>query len=401
MVCLFWLIFLAAIQDKSPSQKHLTAMLGIATVYFYIDAFYLLPGGTHAGFIATVFPDIVSQFITTALPASAILYIKSLRGENASSREIMLLYIPGIFLGTAAVVIYSFMGMNGAADYISAMNTAGGRPPGFDAPIYKLHEAICRRAYNIAVFTEVIIAFAISANAILKRKKRGSGLRAFLCDKGKMYPPGCQCVLLIVLLLTCVIRIGMGRIFLVNRPGLSGMISVFLGSIAFCLSYIGVLFPDREFDIRDLRHPTVLRKPEADVHNIESLRSRIGSSPSPRKEEVKYKPTLLETFIEYMGTQKPYLNPNLSITDVALALNSNRTYVSVLINENFGITFRDYINEERINYAKQIMLKNPDEILEVIAEKSGFSGDSQFAKKFKELENISPKAWLMQQLKKQ
>ena len=46
-----------------------------------------------------------------------------------------------------------------------------------------------------------------------------------------------------------------------------------------------------------------------------------------------------------------------------------------------------------IEYAKDMMRKNPGISLEAIAKSSGFLSTSQFNKKFKELEGITPGAW--------
>ena len=75
------------------------------------------------------------------------------------------------------------------------------------------------------------------------------------------------------------------------------------------------------------------------------------------------------------------------------AYNSLIIIEMVLMNNHFGMSFRDYINSQRINTAKQLILNNPDEIPEQIAEQSGFVSDSQLIKKFKELEGISPREW--------
>ena len=400
MVCLSWLVVLIAIEDKNFSQKRLTILLLISTIYFYIDAFYLIPEGTHSDFRTMVFLDILSQFISTALPAAVILYIKSLQGVNPNRNIITMLYVPGIFLGTAAIVIYSLMGVDNAADYISAINQAGGRPPGYEAPIYRIHEAICTKTYNAVLLTEVIITLAIAISDFVQRNEKKDGFWKFIREDGKMHPIGVQCVLIMYLLGICSLRIVLGRTFLVSTPEFSGFLSILLGATIFCLTYIGTWFSDREFDKWSIRHPSIMRKSETAPREAQRIMEKI-SSPPVKVEEPKAEPTLLDIFVDYMEEKKPYLNPELSISDVSTALKSNRTYISVLINENFAMSFRDFINKERIKYAKQIMLKNPDEILEVIAEKSGFSSDSQFAKKFKELENTSPKVWLMRQLEEQ
>ena len=49
-------------------------------------------------------------------------------------------------------------------------------------------------------------------------------------------------------------------------------------------------------------------------------------------------------FEKYMNEHRPYLNPELQISDLALAFHTNRTYLSRFINREYGMNFSRYIN---------------------------------------------------------
>lgn len=87
-----------------------------------------------------------------------------------------------------------------------------------------------------------------------------------------------------------------------------------------------------------------------------------------------------------------YKNPELRITDLALMLATNRTYVSRIVNEEMKTNFCDWVNSFRIEYVKETM-EDPDfnhlSLLE-IAEMSGFSSLSAFYRVFKEKEGVTP-----------
>jgi hypothetical protein len=63
------------------------------------------------------------------------------------------------------------------------------------------------------------------------------------------------------------------------------------------------------------------------------------------------KKTLLnkEMFEKYMRTEKPYLNPDLRITDLVDIFHVNRTYISSFINLEYHMNFSSYINKHRLN----------------------------------------------------
>lgn len=49
-------------------------------------------------------------------------------------------------------------------------------------------------------------------------------------------------------------------------------------------------------------------------------------------------------FEKYMNDRRPYLNPELQITDLAGVFHTNRTYLSRFINREYGMNFSRYIN---------------------------------------------------------
>lgn len=55
-----------------------------------------------------------------------------------------------------------------------------------------------------------------------------------------------------------------------------------------------------------------------------------------------------EEFEQYLLENKPYLNPRLSINDLATGLSTNRTYLSAFINNEYGMNFCRLINQYRL-----------------------------------------------------
>ena len=102
---------------------------------------------------------------------------------------------------------------------------------------------------------------------------------------------------------------------------------------------------------------------------------------------------IMDSFKQYMEKEHGYLNPSLTIEEISRVLNTNRTYVSKLVNLYYGMTFRDYLSGKRMEYAKQLMIDEPDASLEYIAVKSGFQSSTQFIRKFRETEGITPTVW--------
>lgn len=87
-----------------------------------------------------------------------------------------------------------------------------------------------------------------------------------------------------------------------------------------------------------------------------------------------------------------YLKNDLSIWDLCRAVSSNRTYVSNLINEEFGMNFNSLVNKYRVNKAKMLLLDNNYQSYSLgkIAELSGFNSITSFNRAFQKFEKSSP-----------
>lgn len=93
-----------------------------------------------------------------------------------------------------------------------------------------------------------------------------------------------------------------------------------------------------------------------------------------------------------MSQEQVFLNPRLTLSDLALKVGTNRTYLSNYINQQLNKTFFDYINSHRLTFATELLLTT-NYTLEVIAEKSGFNSLSTFRRCFMQKYSCSPSAY--------
>ena len=91
-----------------------------------------------------------------------------------------------------------------------------------------------------------------------------------------------------------------------------------------------------------------------------------------------------------------YKNTDLKIWDLTSMLGTNRTYVSKLINTEYGRNFCAHVNHYRIEHAKQLIEKNKNLSNEQIAELSGFGSLNSFYRSFQSVEGISVGAYRKQ-----
>lgn len=103
-----------------------------------------------------------------------------------------------------------------------------------------------------------------------------------------------------------------------------------------------------------------------------------------------------------METEKPYLNPNLTLKTVADQLSSNTKYLSQVVNHHAGTNFQNFLNMYRVAEAKEKITNETFNNLTLfgIALHCGFKNKSTFYKVFKEVTNITPREYIKQQKKK-
>ena len=102
--------------------------------------------------------------------------------------------------------------------------------------------------------------------------------------------------------------------------------------------------------------------------------------------------TLKKELYKLFDENKLYLNQDLRVTDLCRLLFTNRTYLSRLINEDFGLSFNDFVNRYRVVYSIEMMEQDvPEKYSQTqIAEQSGFGSISSFNRAFKKEMEITP-----------
>ena len=100
----------------------------------------------------------------------------------------------------------------------------------------------------------------------------------------------------------------------------------------------------------------------------------------------------IEKLISYMETEKPYLNPSLSLRNLADQMEMNSRELSIIINQKLNQHFFDFVNGYRIKEAMDILVdpaKTDETVLEILYE-VGFNSKSSFNTAFKKHTGKTP-----------
>jgi AraC-like DNA-binding protein len=155
----------------------------------------------------------------------------------------------------------------------------------------------------------------------------------------------------------------LGRGFFMEKLWLMAIPSLLFSSLFFI---IGLQGNRQNFNIKSLD--------DDEKKNCQDVKNNAEQ----RNEKLKH------NLLNLLEKKKIYLEPELKITDLCPKLNTNRTYLSNLINTEFNLSFNDLINKYRIEHAISI-IKNDTEnqtSIQEIATASGFGSLSSFNRAF-------------------
>lgn len=112
----------------------------------------------------------------------------------------------------------------------------------------------------------------------------------------------------------------------------------------------------------------------------------------PRPKEVATTPNRLDKLVDEWVESRGYLEPVATTVNIATTLGTNRTYLSSYISERYGVDFRNWIAGLKLEYAKELMMENPDLTLQEVAQRVNYS-HSSFSTIFKKHYGISVTEW--------
>jgi AraC-like DNA-binding protein len=108
----------------------------------------------------------------------------------------------------------------------------------------------------------------------------------------------------------------------------------------------------------------------------------------------------LERIITYLESEKPYVQVNFSLHDLAQVLNIPHIRVTACFKKELNTSFPTYRNKLRVAHAISLLREGAHltTSIEGIAQRSGFKSKSIFFAAFKEEHGVTPKDWIKENL---
>src|SRR5690606_23716728 len=140
-----------------------------------------------------------------------------------------------------------------------------------------------------------------------------------------------------------------GKDYFTNRPFLLLIVSLAHSTVLFGISYVGYKL---SFSIRELIKEPSIEEPVSSAENTDN----------DLMVDLEYD-SLFIRIKELFDSMKLYKDHELKITDIALHLGTNRTYISRVIHNHTNLNFCDFVNEYRVKHAEELLSSTKEPIL--------------------------------------
>ena len=147
--------------------------------------------------------------------------------------------------------------------------------------------------------------------------------------------------------------------------------------------------------MKALNHPELFRGINSKIQLTKDILPEVEEKTESKKVQDNAISTQILRLKQYMAEREPFLDPSLTIQELANQIDIPVRDLSVLINHHMDQHFFDFVNEYRIQKAMGILkdqFRSQLTVLEILYE-VGFNSKSSFNTSFKKYTNLTPTAY--------
>ncbi len=363
-VTFMWaLVFFFQKKTSGMANKVLALFMLTATLLYCSHAIFFQQFYNLYSFI-----DSIYILVQLSLYPFFYAYILLLSGQKINVYRYSLNFIPAVFLATVSLALNVVLTPNERVIYVKEILVSSNLQ-GLNVTTLTGIKGIISILSRLIFILHAIIYLLLGINTANKHNRLISDFYSNTEGRKMNWVRNISLITLFVSLFGIALAI-IGRGYFSRHE-----LSLLIPSVIFSTIYFLIGFNANE----QLMISEEFTNPESET---------FSSNGESQFHESKLKTRLLTLFEK----DKIYINADLRITTVSEALQTNRTYISRLINEEFGMNFNEFVNKYRIRESEKLLSCEDHNVytLEYIAEKSGFGNANSFTRAFKELKGLTP-----------
>jgi AraC-like DNA-binding protein len=374
-VSLFWLlIFLIDRGRNKYVRLSLISFFAVTSLLYFAHALYF-----NYEFSTYLFFDSIYTFANLAVYPLYFIYIIYLTREVKFKSKYFWWLVPALLMGVVSAAAYLSMDRQEAVNFVSEVLYR--KDADFSYSPAGTVRLFLQRLTPVVFSIQLILILLIGSRMLVQFDEK---IRNYYSDtEGKeMVWTRRLFLLFAVFSLMSMIANVLGRTYFLPSYALI-VPSVLFSLLLFSVGYISYR---QRFTVTDLMKDE--NAPVFEEELFSECDHEFVYSVAQQAEMTRRLKYLLEE-------EKVFTRKELRIIDISRDLNTNRSYVSRLINQVYQKSFSDLINHYRLEEARY-MLKAPEfSLLSVseIASRAGFQSESSFYRNFKKETGMSPGDW--------
>ncbi|WP_163223460.1 helix-turn-helix domain-containing protein [Bacteroides sp. 214] len=318
--------------------------------------------------------DIVDITLTLTIFPLLYLYFWALNTKDTLTWRQYAWFLPGLILGGISAILYLCMGEEQSVEYIQTVIENQDTYQFTPGTLQWLLYVVSLQIFSVVFAIQIIIVLFLSTLNVIRYKK---GIQNFFSNlEGKSIEN--NRAVLIGLFVFLVIALSATFLWGVSHEAYYSAKYIAMGLTGVCIFYMGHHVYNTKFILQ---------------HIAEGELSMEEYEPLEKEDEGTHLNRVLVRFNQLIDEKQFFLRPTLTLDDIAVELHSNRTYISRIINEEFHSNFYEFISRKRVEFAKELMMKNPQLPQEQVATMSGFVHASTFSRTFKNQTGLTFSQW--------
>jgi len=375
-VCAFWCInLLLESKDRNKPKIFLAFFMFIACLLYLGHAAYF---NRDYGFYS--FWESIYLFCSLSVYPLYFLYIKLISKKNSLTLKDFWVLIPAFLMMVYSFFLYAKMSPAEHDFYTTQMlyDKNFTTYPGLSQIL--MLQLLKSKIFTALFLLEIIPVVYFGRKYILEYNRRIKNYYSNTEGKILQHFNNLLYIFTGISLLSGIFDI-IGKSVFVNSNYVLLIPSLLFGFFLFAIGYLGY---KQDFTLETFIKDVKREEDKLVTHYKASVISNDYSEITKEK--------LMKELIKLLKEEEIYKQSDLKITDISRQLNTNRTYISRLVNEELKTNFSDLVNCYRIEHAKKLLNGNDYRThgLSLIGEMSGFKSNSSFYRIFKEKEGISP-----------
>ena len=396
VTCLIGLCVVLFFLEKSPAVWMVVDVAVFAMVFYFFNAQVLnLAASPSMRFLSFSCISFLSPFLLSFL----ICLLWKVFNERLLPWYYYLWFVPPISMASICLMLYFIVDKGEAAFFQELYDRFRCFPEQFvDREIFRIFNVLHNYCFRVIFYIYALWIIFFSLTSMRNSGFTWKSFTGFLFKRSSLPPVHILMLLLCLIIVLEIVRFTTGYNFLLDNPSANIVFSVLtticLVLVLFATFGIGY----EECTLRQVMRLDPKESLKLDDDGDDDVISPLSPDDNAAFRQVQAR--LDEGLRDLMVEKHAFLDSELRLVDVARTLCTNRNYLSRHINERYGVNFNEYLNRMRIRYSKQYMIDNPNQLLDQIAIECGFGTAQSFGRKFKAIEGVTPRTWMVNNRKK-